>query len=131
MQNEIAALNQFDVQESDGFSNIERDHEQCDIDEEFYLSRNTSITRKAPTAPLKKLLALNAIKGRAINFAKGKDKVSMDTLAIAEATGRSCLEHDINWFNNPEALLCTYDSVWCAYCCKNNHKLILLNHTLK
>jgi len=90
--------------------------EPCDIQEEFRLSKNTSISRKSPAAPLKRLIDMGLIQGRSINFAKGKEKLSQDTLAIEKATGRQCSEYDINWFNNPDALLCTYDSVYCGYC---------------
>ncbi len=88
----------------------------CDVQEEFKLSKNTAIVRKVPAAPLRKLIELNLIQGRTINFAKGKDKESKDTLAISQTTGRPCQEYDINWFNNPAALLRTYDTVYCGYC---------------
>lgn len=88
----------------------------CDIQEEFRLSKNTAITRKTTALPLRKLIELNVITGRVINFAKGKDKESKDTSAITQASGRPCQEYDINWFNNPSALLSTYDTVYCGYC---------------
>ncbi|MDA0146452.1 hypothetical protein OCT63_19685 [Vibrio sp. RW] len=90
---------------------------QEEIEKEFEISAKTSIARRSVSAPLKQFLAQysHLVSGSTLNYAKGREKVSLDTEALKAITG-VCQEYDYTFANNIDILNCSYNTVYCGYC---------------
>lgn len=88
-----------------------------EIKKEFEISAKTSISRKAVSAPLQQFISQfpNVIKGSCLNFAKGKERESLDTKAIIEQSGH-CAEYDYTFANDASILKAHYQFIYCGYC---------------
>ncbi|WP_063664410.1 hypothetical protein [Aliivibrio fischeri] len=88
-----------------------------EITREFEISAKTSIARKTVSAPLKQFLSQypDVIQGSCLNFAKGRERESLDTKAIMEISGQ-CSEYDYTFANDASILKAHYNFVYVGYC---------------
>lgn len=88
-----------------------------EIQHEFAHSAKTAIARRDVCAPLKEFLAKHSrfVKGSVLHFAKGKDAVSHDTLALKSLAGQ-CAEYDYTFARNLDIFNGHYEFIHCAYC---------------
>lgn len=88
-----------------------------DIRKEFEISARTSIARRSVSAPLAQFINQHSklIKGSCINYAKGRDEQSLDTMAIKKISGH-CSEYDFNYCPDLDITRCSFNFVYCGYC---------------
>ncbi|EJL6460724.1 hypothetical protein VCSRO82_3437 [Vibrio cholerae] len=79
--------------------------------DDFKTSARTSIARRAPSAPLKQLLAAGLIYGSVLNYGKGR--TNKDSDAINKVA--FCHDYDYVYAPYPELLGNSYDTVFSAF----------------